>query len=45
MRDPGEKNSDPDPHVFRPPGSVSQRYGSGSFIHKGVERTELMLAK
>jgi hypothetical protein len=22
---------DPDPHVFVPPGSVSQRYGSGSF--------------
>jgi hypothetical protein len=22
---------DPDPHVFGPPGSVSQRYGSGSF--------------
>jgi hypothetical protein len=22
---------DPDPHVFGPPGSVSQRYGSGPF--------------
>jgi hypothetical protein len=35
--------------VFGPPGSgyVSQRYGSGSFpfLIKGVERTEIMLAK
>ncbi len=23
----------PDPHVFGPPGSTSQRYGSGSFCH------------
>jgi hypothetical protein len=42
----------PDPKVFGPPGSgsVSQMYGSGSFpfpikVHKGVERTEIMLAK
>jgi hypothetical protein len=36
-----------DPYVFGPPGSgfrsTSQRYGSGS--QKGVERTEIMLAK
>jgi hypothetical protein len=40
---------DPDPHFFGPPGSgsISQRYGSGSFpfTHKGVERTEILLAK
>ncbi len=41
---------DPDPHVYGPPefGSIIQRYGSGSllpFSHKGVERTEIMLAK
>ncbi len=23
-----------DPHVFWPPGSISQRYGSGSFYHQ-----------
>jgi hypothetical protein len=36
---------DPDPHLFEPPGSMRQRYGSGSFpfSHKGVERTEIML--
>ncbi len=35
---------DPDPDVFGPSGSGS---GSGSFPfpHKGVERTEIMLAK
>jgi hypothetical protein len=26
--------ADPDPYVFGPPGSVSQRYGSGYFYHK-----------
>jgi hypothetical protein len=26
-------NPDPDPRVFGPPGSISQRYGSGSFYH------------
>jgi hypothetical protein len=40
---------DPDTHVFGHPGSgsISKRYGSGSFpfFHKGVERTETMLAK
>jgi hypothetical protein len=40
---------EPDPHVFGTPGSgsISQRYGcvSGPFFHKGVERTEIMLAK
>ncbi len=39
---------DPDPQVFRPPGSgtISQRYGSGpSLFCKGVKRTEKMLAK
>ncbi len=30
---PNASVGDPDPHVFRPPGygSISQRYGSGSF--------------
>jgi hypothetical protein len=38
---------DPDPHVFGPPGSVSQEVRSRilPFSHKGVERTEIMLAK
>jgi hypothetical protein len=42
---------DPDPLVFGHPGSgsISQRHGSGSrilpFSHKGVDRTEIMLAK
>ncbi len=39
---------DPDPHVFGPPGSgfVSQiRIRLLPFSHKGVERTEIMLAK
>ncbi len=26
----GTSVPDPDPHVFGPPGSISQRYGSGS---------------
>jgi hypothetical protein len=26
--------ADPNPYVFGPPGSVSQRYGSGSYYHK-----------
>jgi hypothetical protein len=39
-----------DPHVFGPPGSgsISQRSGPGrilTFSHKGVEQTEIMLAK
>ncbi len=38
-----------DPHVFGPPGSgfISQSYESGSlsFSLKGVERSEIMLAK
>jgi hypothetical protein len=42
---------DPDPHVFGPPESrpISPRNGSGSgsftFLIKGVEGTEIMLAK
>jgi hypothetical protein len=40
---------DPDPHVFGPPesGPISPRNGSGSFtfLIKGVEGTEIMLAK
>jgi hypothetical protein len=56
-RNPAKDNSynikssvgDPDPLGFGPPGygSVSQRYGSGSFpfLIKGVERTEIMPAK
>ncbi len=42
---------DPDADVFGPPrsgsGSVSQRYGSGSFpfLKKVLERTEIMLVK
>jgi hypothetical protein len=40
---------DPDPHLFGPPGSISQGYGSGSgsfpFSHKGVERIDALLAK
>ncbi len=29
--DPSVADPDPDPHVFGPSGSISQRYGSGSF--------------
>ncbi len=40
---------DPGPHVFGPSGSIRQRYKSGfrilPFSHKGVEQTEIMLAK
>jgi hypothetical protein len=33
-----DPNPDPDPHVFGPPGSgsISQRYGSGSFFHQAI---------
>jgi hypothetical protein len=40
---------DPDLHVFGPPGSgtgsISQRIRILPFSHKGVERTDKMLAK
>jgi hypothetical protein len=45
----GDPDSDPqDPHAFRPPisGSITQaRIRILPFSHKGVERTEIMLAK
>ncbi len=31
---PGSVPDPPDPRVFGAPGSISQRYGSGSFYHK-----------
>jgi hypothetical protein len=47
----GSSVGDPDPHVFRSPGSgsgsgsISQRYGSGSIRLRILPFSEIMLAK
>ncbi len=35
---PLQSVADPDPHIFGPPGSTSQRYGSGYFYHAKIVR-------
>ncbi len=43
VADPNPDTDPPDPHVFGPSGSISQRYGSGSFYHHAkIVRKTLM---